>query len=204
MTDPILAWHFVSGPLPGVLRDGCPVPADGEWLEHKGEIVPCESGLHASVRAIDALRYAPGQIVCRVELDGEIVKHDSDKIVGRRRRVLWRADAGDVLRAFACDRAMSVASLWGMPDVVRQYLTTCDPSLRDAAWGVASAAARAASAAAKAAAWAAAWAASDVSWGAASAAAWGVASAAASAAAMAAAWDAANTDLTARLEALKP
>ena len=120
MTDPLLAWHFVSGPLPGVLRDGCPVPADGEWLVHDGEIVPCESGLHASVRAIDALYYAPGPIVCRGELDGEIVEHGSDKIVGRRRRVLWRADATDVLRAFACDQALSVAHLWEMPRVGRE------------------------------------------------------------------------------------
>ena len=185
-----IAWHFVSGPFPGVLRDGRPVPADGEWLVHDSEIIPCESGLHASVRAMDALSYAPGPIVCRVELDGEIVERGGDKIVGRRRCVLWRADATDVLRAFACDRALSVANMWEMPDVVRQYLTTRDPSLR----GPARTAARAA----------ASDTARDAVWAAASAAASAAARDAAWAAASAAAGAAASTDLTARLEALKP
>lgn len=34
----------------------------------------CESGLHASVRLLDALKYAPGPIICRVELGGTIIK----------------------------------------------------------------------------------------------------------------------------------
>jgi hypothetical protein len=37
-------WHF-TGPT---LRDGRPLPADGEWLEHAGPLVMCESGLHMS------------------------------------------------------------------------------------------------------------------------------------------------------------
>ena len=45
-----LAWHFVGR----TLRDGRPVPADGVELRHDGPVVMRVSGLHASVRAIDA------------------------------------------------------------------------------------------------------------------------------------------------------
>ena len=38
------AWHFVSDKM----RDGRPVPADGEWLFHDGVVHMCRSGLHAS------------------------------------------------------------------------------------------------------------------------------------------------------------
>jgi hypothetical protein len=34
------AWHFVSD----TLRDGRPVPADGEVLVHKGPLILCASG----------------------------------------------------------------------------------------------------------------------------------------------------------------
>ena len=36
-------WHFVGD----TLRDGRPVPPDGEWLEHTGPIDWCRSGLYA-------------------------------------------------------------------------------------------------------------------------------------------------------------
>lgn len=90
------AWHFVND----TLRDGRPIPPDGEWLVHDGELVMCESGLHASKRLVDALKYAPGNMICRVEVDGEIVK-DDDKLVAEKRKILWRVDGEQVLRAFA-------------------------------------------------------------------------------------------------------
>ena len=58
------AWHFVGE----MLRDGRPVPPDGEWLVHDGKLVMCESGYHASEQLLDALYYAPGSIICRVEM----------------------------------------------------------------------------------------------------------------------------------------
>ena len=36
----INAWHFVGD----CLRDGRPIPADGEWLIHKGPVEICASG----------------------------------------------------------------------------------------------------------------------------------------------------------------
>ena len=80
-----LAWHFVGS----ALRDGRPIPPDGEWLAHKGKIELCASGLHASTRIIDALQYAPGGTVCRVAVDGNIERED-DKLVATKRVILWR------------------------------------------------------------------------------------------------------------------
>ncbi len=169
--ETLLGWHFVGD----VLRDGRPIPPDGEWLIHDGPIVPCKSGLHMSTDPLDALAYAPGATLCRVELAGEIVGHGEpiDKHVGRRRRIIQRIDATQLLRRFAADNALRVAHRWDMPAVVRQYLETLDESLRSAAERAAWAAARSA---ARAAAWAAARAAA---WAAADSAAWAAARSAA-------------------------
>ena len=130
----ILAWHFTGDKL----RDGRPIPPVGEWLEHEGPIALCKSGLHASVDILDALRYAPGPILHRVELDGEIIE-DEDKLVASRRKILWSVDLTDTLRAFARACALDVVHLRDCPDIVRQYLETGDESIRAAARSVAGA-----------------------------------------------------------------
>lgn len=61
----------------------------------------CKAGLHASRRAIDALQYAPGPIICRVTLAGDVVE-DKAKAAARERTVLWMADATNTLHEFAC------------------------------------------------------------------------------------------------------
>src|SRR5271166_3283358 len=91
-----VAWHFVGD----TLRDGRPVPPDGVVLRHDGPLVMCESGLHWSRRAIDALTYAPGPIACRVIAGGEMIE-EADKGASMERTIIWRYDATDVLRAFA-------------------------------------------------------------------------------------------------------
>ena len=217
MTAPTLAWHFVGA----TLRDGRPIPADGETLKHKGKLVLCESGLHASERLIDALQYAPGWTLCRVRMSGTI-KRETDKLVARERTILWRIDATDVLRTFARRCALDVAHLWDMPPIVRQYLETGDGSIKaaawdaawdaamdaamDAAWDAARDAARdAAMAAARDAAMDAARdVAMDAARDAARDAAWAAAWDAARAAAWAAARDAQNINLTEMVMALAP
>ena len=201
MSKDVLAWHFVGE----TLRDGRPIPADGVTLKHKGKLELCASGLHASERLIDALQYAPGPILCRVQMGGTI-KKDSDKLVAGQRTILWRVNLTDVLQKFARQCALDVAHLWNMPSVVRQYLETGDERLRDAAWDAAGAAVRAA---AWDATWAAAWAAAKAAaWDAAGAAAWAADRAAAGAADRAAAGAAAraaqNTRLTEMVMALAP
>ena len=186
----VLAWHFVGD----TLRDGRPIPADGEWLEHVGDAVMCESGLHASRRPAHALQYAPGATLCLVEC-ADIVDEHNDKLVCRRRKIIARIDATEMLSYYARMQALSVVHLWDAPDSVLDYLMTGDESLRDAA-------SAATSDAAWAAPWAAAWAAArDAAWAAARAAArdaaWAAAMDAAWAAAMDAAWAAAMDEFDA-------
>lgn len=131
------AWHFVSDTL--TLRDGRPVPPDGEVLVHTGPLALCTSGLHASRRILDALKYAPGSTICRVEVGGTII-HATDKVVATERTILWRVDGAEVLRKAARRYALDVADLWDMPDVVRAYLRTGNPGLQlqaEATWSAA-------------------------------------------------------------------
>ena len=133
-------------------------PADGKLgyndgrkprrgVTHRVKCAPvlCVAGLHASVRPLDALKYAQSSVIWRVELGGEIVSGD-DKAAATERTYLWRLDAESMLRAFARQCALDVVHLWNAPAVVVQYLNTGNEELRTAAW-----------AAARAAAWDAAW-----------------------------------------------
>lgn len=68
----------------------------------------CSRGLHASVNPLHALYYAPGPILCRVEMAGNMIK-GGDKLAARERTVLWWVDATDALAEFAlwcADRAV--------------------------------------------------------------------------------------------------
>lgn len=170
------AWWFA--PEDKCLRNG-----DGRKIRvgqthvHKGVLRLCRSGLHASKHVMDALEYAPGPILCRVECGGEII-HGDDKLVCTRRKYLAVVDGTDLLKKFARMCALDVIDKWDAPDVVVRYLKTGDEGLRDAARD-----------AARGAAWDAAWAAA---WAAAWDAAWDAARAAARAAARDASWDAAR------------
>ncbi len=128
MNGPIDAWHFVGD----TLRDGRPIPADGEVLVHDGDIELCVSGLHASRDIMDALKYAAGSTICRVRCDGKMRESD-DKLVCTRRAILWRVDAQQVLHDFARWCALQVIDYWDAPDVMREWLATGDPKLRSAA-----------------------------------------------------------------------
>jgi hypothetical protein len=215
MTEHILAWHFL--PDDRKLRFAPYTPVEpGQVLRVEGPLELCRRGLHASIRPLDALQYAPGSIVCRVEMGGDIL-HGDDKLCASERKTLWVADATNALHEFAC--------LCAERELLRRRRAGCEPDKRcwaaieakrawlrgeiddkalaaaaDAAW----AAAR--DAAARAAAWdaadAAAWAAADAAWDAADAA-WAAADAAdaaARAAARAAAWAAARAEQNAELE----
>ena len=149
MSATVKAWYFVGN----TLRDGRPIPADGEKLVHGGGLYLCNEGLHASKRIIDATQYAPGHTICRVEVGGDVI-HGGDKMVASERTILWRINGEEVLRDFARRCALDVVHLWDAPDVVVRYLKTGDDSLRDAARDAARAAAWAA---ARDAAWDAAW-----------------------------------------------
>ena len=197
--EKILAWHFTEG---RTLRDGQPLEV-GKTYTHEGEIKICESGYHASRRLIDALRYAPGAQISRVECWGDVQEQD-DKLVARNRTVLWTIDATMILHEFACRVAEIALSKVTNPDprslaaikAKRKWMKgkISDKDL-DAAESAAGSAAestvrRAAWAAARSAAWAAA---GSAAWAAAESAAWAAAESAAESAAWAAAESAAGS-----------
>lgn len=187
------AYHFTGNKL----RGGSPIPPIGETLKFEGELVLCESGLHASKHPFDALQYAPGEMLHRVRLGGEVI-HEDDKTVGRERTIIATINATDLLRKFARMCASDVLHLWKPPEIVKHYLKTGDESIRETAWDAAWDAARSATCdAARSAAHSAEWASEReivkvTEWASARATAWNVARRAANAAARAASWDAAN------------
>ena len=110
----------------------------GEPVTVGGTPVLCQHGLHASKRILDALGYCPEREValCRVELGGEVL-HDTDKSVASERTIIAMLDEKQtavLLQDFARWCALQVIDLWDAPDVVRQYLTTGDETLRADAW----------------------------------------------------------------------
>ena len=200
MTEPksILAWWFCANDkLPN--GDNRPVVI-GEKLTVAPPIELCRRGLHASVKIMDACRFAPGSILYRVKLSGEIV-HDHEKHAASERTPLWRLDCDKIFRLFAADcaeralkrerrkkqepdprswAAVQAARDFAHGKITKKQLAAALDAAREAAWDAARAAARAAALdAAREAARAAAW-------DAARAAAWD----AARAAAREAAWDA--------------
>lgn len=93
-------WHFL--PADGCLAHYKPKTKvrAGVTYTVSGPLTMCVRGLHFSRRAIDALDYAPGPIVCRIVATGDIL-HGEDKSVCTERRVIAVADASEVLREFA-------------------------------------------------------------------------------------------------------
>ena len=160
----------------------------------------CAHGLHASPTILQALQYAPGPVLYAVEVTRHI-DTQADKFCGQRRKYLRGGyNISSVLRKFARDCALSVAHLWEMPNVVREFLTTGDETLRYAARSAAESDAwSAARSAAESAAWSAA---ESAAWSAAQSAAWYAAWYAAESAARYAAWSAARSSQSILLENL--
>ena len=102
------------------------IPAEiGRTDSCEGEIVPCSNGLHASPTPFDALQYADGCILWRVELSDERVSHGQpiDKYAARSRTYVSKINSMRIMRIFASKQALSLIHLWSAPDVVREYLT---------------------------------------------------------------------------------
>ena len=144
-------WHFIR-------RDCCLGHDDGrqvvvgETLTHDGKLEMCQSGLHASSNIMDALCYAPGPVICCVEMRGQVIK-GNDKAIASERYCKWMLTADQseqVLKHFARWCALQVVHFWDAPQVVTDYLLTGDESIWEAARAAAWEAAREA-------AWEATW-----------------------------------------------
>lgn len=105
----------------------------GEKLTVEGPVELCERGLHASEDILDALKYAPGTIICRVELSGRIVK-GRDKLVASERRVEWCVDATDILVQWTRECAARDAT--GYTAIAAQNTAICarDDAFDTAIW----------------------------------------------------------------------
>jgi hypothetical protein len=103
VTEKWIGWHFLKDDRR--LRWGTEEKVEvGKTIEVDLPLKMCEHGLHASKKPLDALRYAPGFIACKVELSGEIIE-ESDKACAERRKVLAMADAKTEILTFAVDCA---------------------------------------------------------------------------------------------------
>ena len=208
MSKSVLGWYFAPSDKKLKHGDKRLIHVGGTHTV-QGQIELCYFGLHASIRPLDALGYASSAIVFRVRLGGTIVK-GTDKCVATERTYLAELDASVVLSEFARKCAARVLHLWDAPQVVKDWLTTGDSTLRSAAesaaWSAADSAARsAARSAAASAAWSAA---ASAAWSAAGSAAESAARSAADSAAWSAAesvawsaaWSARNKELEAMLQ----
>jgi hypothetical protein len=84
----------------------------GEWAKHEGELSMCHSGFHASVRAIDAIRYVNCEILALVEVRGKHLKQDDKQCWSEMR----------VVRAYEWTKPDSVAmAIYAAELVIGEY-----------------------------------------------------------------------------------
>ena len=113
MSEVVWAWHFVKDD--GTRAQDGVKEIIGKTYSAKGPLVMCENGMHASKRILDALQYAHGSLVRRVECWGE-VQIQPDKLCSRHRKPLWQVDATRILHEFACRVAEDALKLAGVTD----------------------------------------------------------------------------------------
>ena len=165
------AWHFSAADNRLGYGDGRLIEI-GVTHSVEGEPVLCSHGLHGSTRIVDALQYADGPNLWRVEISGQVQKGD-DKMCGLHRTAIALYPCEELLREFARKCALQhVEKIKPYTNttkyyLIAEYLVTGREDIReaareaawDAAWEAAGAAAsEAACAAASEAAWSA-WAA---------------------------------------------
>ena len=146
MTNPKIAWHFLPENKRLRYDDDRHIQIGKTYrVRNKEPIQLCANGMHASVDILDAIKYAPGPILCKVEMGEDCILGDN-KCVSSSRKVISMMDATGLLHEFACkcaERALKKAEVtdgrcWKVIKVKRQWrknLAT-DKELA-AAWGAA-------------------------------------------------------------------
>ena len=153
----ILAYHFLKSDM--CSGEGHEPPwKEGETRTLEGEIAICAHGYHASRTPWDALGFAPGPVLCLVEV--EPVEEHTEKLVSRSRRLIKAVNVERELRELAADCAERVLHFyeWAYPgdQRPRAAIATARAYARgEATDGELNAAARAAADAADAAVYAA-------------------------------------------------
>ena len=82
----------------------------GKWYEEKTTI-KCQKGFHASVRAIDAMRYVNCEILCKVEVKGKS-DIDDDKQCWSEMRIekayVWKKEDSVALAIYAAELVIDI------------------------------------------------------------------------------------------------
>jgi hypothetical protein len=123
-------WFAASNRLPH--KDGRKIII-GKTHSLKGQIILCKHALHGSIHPFDALQYATGPYLYKVEQWGDVIQ-ENDKLGSRYRKYLQMYDITYELRLFARQQALSVIDLWDAPEIVKKYLETGEELIRAAAW----------------------------------------------------------------------
>ncbi|MCA1668925.1 MAG: hypothetical protein LC793_16320 [Thermomicrobia bacterium] len=156
ISPPLIGWKFLREDRRLGYGDGRELIV-GKSLSVEGALKLCAVGIHFAVRAVDALAYAPGAILCRVETGDEYLLGD-DKGCARAITPLWFADATAALYEHQCDclermllqyRALKLEPAqaeWDVIAVNRRWLhgeatidelITARATARDTAWATA-------------------------------------------------------------------
>ena len=101
--DVTLGWHFLQRNKKLGYADGRPVHKK-RWFKAKNCRTTrlCSCGMHASENILDALKWAPGPVLCQVKVHGNIkVASNNDKFVGMERLVIDWINAEDVIQEFS-------------------------------------------------------------------------------------------------------
>lgn len=137
-------WHFLRTDRKLGYGDGRTVEVGGIYpIPHsfKRPLI-CNYGMHGSERLIDALDNAPGPILCKVEIWGDVVS-SMDKVAGRHRKVIAMLDATDTLIEFARKTALRYSRAFDIR-CPRHYVqreaaymarTSIAVTLKDMDWG---------------------------------------------------------------------
>lgn len=141
----MLAWYFGTANKKLRYNDNREIII-GKMHTVKGDPVICQHGLHGSERLIDALSYAPGPMLYRVDITRRIAQQ-KDKIAGQRRLYLAGFDATLLLQEFARKQALiNIDRIKPYINnsnyqIIIDWLHTGDKSVKEAARAVAEAAA---------------------------------------------------------------
>jgi hypothetical protein len=129
-----LAWHFLAD-RDGrpVLRDGSSLVMGGETYRHTGPLVLCDSGLHASIRAIDALTAERDRLANLYDEEVRLTRRALAEHV-RESRAQERNLAQELSRADRLSRELdrhidALASLGHLPDDA-EHTRWCEPCRR--------------------------------------------------------------------------
>jgi len=116
----------------------------GKMHTIKGIPKLCETGLHGSVKALDALKYAPGDMLYIVDITRNLDIGD-DKICGQRRKYIIGFNTEKMLREFARKQALinieKIKPYTKEYDLILQWLKTGEEDIQYAAWYAAESAA---------------------------------------------------------------